>query len=258
MVALVSALRPDSCVVAEFRPSPNHGERKNNAKPDMIVLHYTGMRDADAALKKLCSPGTEVSSHYFVMEDGYIVQCVPEARRAWHAGASAWQSETDLNSCSIGIEIVNPGHDQGYPDFPKRQIAAVSALCRSIFTRYRIPPDRVLGHSDIAPARKQDPGEKFPWRLLYESGIGLWVPPPPITQGGQSFALGENDPAVGEIQILLARYGYAVPTSGYFDGATREVVTAFQRHFRPARIDGIADTSTVVTLKALVAARGAL
>jgi N-acetylmuramoyl-L-alanine amidase len=224
----------------------------------MIVLHYTGMRDADAALRKLCSPGTEVSSHYFVMEDGYIVQCVPEVRRAWHAGTSSWEGESDINSCSIGIEIVNPGHDLGYPDFPKRQIAAVSALCRSIFTRYRVPPHRVLGHSDIAPARKRDPGEKFPWRLLSESGIGLWVPPAPITQGGRSFASGDNDPAIGEIQLLLSRYGYGVPTSGHFDGETSDVIAAFQRHFRPARVDGIADTSTILTIKALLAARGAL
>ena len=257
MVALVSALRPDSCVVAEFRPSPNHGERKNDAKPDMIVLHYTGMRDAEAALEKLCAPGSEVSAHYFVRQDGHIVQCVSEARRAWHAGAASWGGESDLNSCSIGIEIVNPGHDHGYPDFPKRQIAAVSALCRSIFTRYRIPPDRVLGHSDIAPARKQDPGEKFPWRRLYESGIGLWVPPAPISQSGRSLALGENDPAIAEMQGLLAKYGYDIPSSGSYDGTTREVVAAFQRHFRPAQVDGAADTSTIVTLKALVAARNA-
>ena len=124
--------------------------------------------------------------------------------------------------------------------------------------RGKDPPHRVLGHSDIAPARKRDPGEKFPWRLLYESGIGLWVPPAPITQGGHSFALGDNDPAIGEIQMLLARYGYGIPTSGYFDGETRDVIAAFQRHFRPTNIDGIADTSTVVTLKALLAARGAL
>jgi N-acetylmuramoyl-L-alanine amidase len=257
MVALVSAMRPDSCVVAEVRPSPNHGERKLGAKPDMIVLHYTGMRDTEAALAKLCSPGTEVSTHYAVMEDGYIVQCVPEARRAWHAGAAAWQGETDINSCSIGIEIANPGHSHGYPDFPRRQIAAVTALCRSIFTRYRIPAWRVLGHSDVAPSRKQDPGEKFPWRLLHDSGIGLWVKPAPVVQGGPLFVLGESDPAIAEIQLLLGKYGYDIPACGNFDGPTRDVITAFQRHFRPARVDGVADSSTIVTIKALLAARDA-
>jgi N-acetylmuramoyl-L-alanine amidase len=258
MVTLVSALRPDSCVVAEVRPPPNHGERKLNAKPDMIVLHYTGMRDTEAALVKLCSAGSEVSTHYVVMEDGYIVQCVPEARRAWHAGAAVWEGESDINSCSIGIEIANPGHSHGYPDFPKRQIAAVTALCRSIFTRYRIPAWRVLGHSDVAPARKQDPGEKFPWRVLCDSGIGLWVRPAPIVPGGPVFVLGESDPAIADMQALLGQYGYNVPTAGDFDGATRDVIAAFQRHFRPAQVDGIADTSTIATIKAVLAARNAL
>jgi N-acetylmuramoyl-L-alanine amidase len=258
MVTLVSALRPDSCVVAEVRPSPNHGERKLNAKPDMIVLHYTGMRDTEAALVKLCSAGSEVSTHYVVMEDGYIVQCVPEARRAWHAGAAVWEGESDINSCSIGIEIANPGHSHGYPDFPKRQIAAVTALCRSVFTRYRIPAWRVLGHSDVAPARKQDPGEKFPWRVLCDSGIGLWVRPAPIVPGGPVFVLGESDPAIADMQALLGQYGYNVPTAGEFDGATRDVIAAFQRHFRPAQVDGIADTSTIATIKAVLAARNAL
>jgi N-acetylmuramoyl-L-alanine amidase len=257
MAALISAMRPDSSVVAEVRASPNHGARKQDAKPDMIVLHYTGMPDADAALAKLCSAASEVSTHYLVMNDGHIVQCVPEARRAWHAGAASWDADTDINSCSIGIEIANPGHDHGYPDFPKRQTAAVTALCRSILTRYRIPPQRVLGHSDVAPTRKKDPGEKFPWRLLHGSGIGLWVKPAPIVPGGSIFVLGENDPAILEMQQSLGKYGYAVPTSGNFDATTRDVVAAFQRHFRPAQVDGIADTSTVATIKAVLAARDA-
>jgi N-acetylmuramoyl-L-alanine amidase len=165
MVLLVSEFHPDSLVVAEVRASPNHGERKGGIKPNMIVLHYTGMRDAKLAVDHLCSPMSEVSAHYVVMENGHVVQLVPESRRAWHAGQSHWAGETDINSCSIGIEIVNPGHDFGYPDFARRQIATVIALCRGIFTRHRIPADRVLAHSDVAPARKKDPGEKFPWRL---------------------------------------------------------------------------------------------
>ena len=205
MVLLVSAFRPDSCVVAEVKASPNHGERKGGAKPDMIVLHYTGMRDSKLALEHLCSPLSEVSAHYVVMEGGHIVQCVPESRRAWHAGASSWDGETDINSCSIGIEIANPGHDYGYPDFPRRQIAAAIALCRSIFTRHRIRADRVLAHSDIAPSRKKDPGEKFPWRLLHDSGIGLWVKPAPITAAGSRiFVLGDHDPEVETLQISLS------------------------------------------------------
>ena len=256
MVTLASELRPDSCVVAEVRPSPNHGERKGHAAPDMIVLHYTGMSDNQAAVHLLCNPSSEVSAHYVVLQDGHIVQLVAESRRAWHAGTSAWAGETDVNSCSIGIEIANPGHDHGYPPFPKRQIAAVITLCRSIFTRHSIPPDRILGHSDVAPARKQDPGEKFPWKLLAESGVGVWVKPIPITPG-PIFALGETHPLVEETQRLLARYGYAVTATGYLDGTTRDAVAAFQRHFRPERIDGVIDTSTVATLKALIAARDA-
>jgi N-acetylmuramoyl-L-alanine amidase len=256
MVMLVSELRPDSSVVAEVRPSPNHNERKGGP-PDMILLHYTGMRGNEDAIRHLCAPMAEVSSHYVVLENGFIVQLVAESRRAWHAGVSSWAGETDINSRSIGIEIANPGHDHGYPDFPKRQVAAVTALCRSILTRHQIPIDRVLAHSDVAPARKQDPGEKFPWKTLADSGVGLWIKPAPITQGGPIFALGETDPAVEETQRLLGRYGYGVTPSGYLDGTTRDAVAAFQRHFRPLRIDGVIDVSTVTTLKALLAARDA-
>jgi N-acetylmuramoyl-L-alanine amidase len=255
MVALVSELRPDSSVVAEVRPSPNHSERKNSVAPDMIVLHYTGMRDNEAAIRQLCAPAAEVSAHYVVLQDGYILQLVAESRRAWHAGVSSWAGETDINSCSIGIEIANPGHDHSYPDFPKRQIAAVTALCRSIMTRHRITPDRVLAHSDIAPTRKQDPGEKFPWKVLAGSGIGLWVKPARLEPNGPIFVLGETNPAIEELQRLLAKYGYGVNPTGYLDGTTRDAVAAFQRHFRPERVDGVVDGSTIVTMKALLAAR---
>lgn len=258
MVLFVSEFRPDSCVVAEVKASPNHGERRLGSKVDMLVLHYTGMPRTRDAIERLCSPASEVSAHYVVLEDGHIIQLVPEARRAWHAGRAAWADEADINSCSIGIEIANPGHDYGYPPFPPRQIAATIALCRSVMTRHRIPPYRVLGHSDVAPARKQDPGEKFPWRLLWDSGIGLWVKPARIEDNGKIFVLGESSPMVSEIQTLLRRYGYAVTETGYFDGTTRDAIAAFQRHFRPARVDGIADVSTLETLRALIAARDAV
>jgi N-acetylmuramoyl-L-alanine amidase len=177
---------------------------------------------------------------------------VSESRRAWHAGVSSWAGESDINSRSIGIEIANPGHEHGYPEFPRRQVAAVTALCRSILTRHDITADRVLAHSDIAPARKVDPGEKFPWKLLADSGIGVWVKPIPPIQGGPVYVLGETDPAIEEIQRLLARYGYSVAANGYLDGTTRDAVAAFQRHFRPIRVDGVVDTSTTATLKALI------
>ena len=257
MALLVSELRPDSCVVAEVRPSPNHNERQGGALPDTIVLHYTGMRDNEAAIRQLCNPASEVSAHYVVLQDGYIVQLVAESRRAWHAGVSSWAGRNDINSCSIGIEIANAGHEHGYPEFPRRQIAAVTALCRSILTRHQIAPDRVLAHSDVAPARKQDPGEKFPWKLLAGSGIGLWVNPAPITQTAPIYVLGETNPAIEEIQRLLARYGYNVTPTGYLDGNSRDAVAAFQRHFRPIRVDGVVDVSTTATLKALLAHRDA-
>lgn len=247
---------PESSVVAEVIISPNHGERRGGQRPDMILLHYTGMPQAEAALERLTSPSSEVSAHYFVFEDGRIVQMVQESRRAWHAGKSLWAGDTDINSCSIGIEIANPGHDFGYADFPKRQIAAVTALCRSIQTRNTIPPERVLAHSDVAPSRKQDPGEKFPWRTLYESGVGQWVKPAPIMSFGQSLSIGDRGEAVANLQETLADYGYGIPTGGEYDSATRDVVIAFQRHFRPERTDGVADASTRSTLQELLASRG--
>ena len=244
------------CVVAEVDPSPNFGDRKDDRRPDMILLHYTGMRYADAALELLKAPGSEVSCHYFVHEDGRIVQLVQESRRAWHAGKSSWAGETDINSRSIGIEIVNPGHDHGYPPFPKRQIAAVTALCRSILTRHPIQPTRVLAHSDVAPARKQDPGEKFPWRTLYDSGVGHWVKSAPIMDFGQTLRPGDRSNAVATMQKLLAEYGYGIEVNSEYDVATRDVVAAFQRHFRPERVDGTFDASSRSTLQELLAGRG--
>jgi N-acetylmuramoyl-L-alanine amidase len=252
----VVAFTPDSCVVAEVLGSPNHNERKDGRRPDMIVLHYTGMRDADAALERLNKPKGEVSAHYFVFEDGRIVQLVPESRRAWHAGAGSWAGESDINSCSIGIEIANPGHEFGYRDFPSRQIAAVTALCRSIQTRHSIVATRVLGHADIAPGRKQDPGERFPWRTLFDSGVGHWVKPAPITTDGMRLSLGDHGEAVEALQSALQDYGYGVEVNGNYDSDMHDVVAAFQRHFRQERVDGVVDESTRATLQELLAQRG--
>lgn len=243
----------DSPLVTKIVPSPNQGERKEGRRPDMIVLHYTGMQDGVSALQQLTNPMAEVSSHYLIWEDGRIFQLVPESARAWHAGRGQWGRDTDINSCSIGIEIVNGGHDYGLPDFPAEQIDAVIALCRDIGTRWSIPPHRILAHSDTAPARKADPGEKFPWARLADDGIGHFVLPAPLTDG-LSFARGAEGPPVQALQAMLSLYGYALPVTGVFDEATEQTVTAFQRHFRPARIDGIADLSTIQTLRNLIAA----
>ena len=245
---------------ADFKParvvaSPNHNERKSAI--DMIVLHYTGMRSGEEALARLTDPASHVSSHYLVDEDGRVDQLVPEAQRAWHAGLSSWKGVTDINSCSIGIEIVNPGHDYGYRDFPAAQIDAVIALCRNVVASRKIPAARVLAHSDVAPARKQDPGERFPWDRLAAAGVGRWVEPSPLKEG-TTLKPDDRGQHVADLQRALARFGYAADITHLYDTPTAEIVTAFQRHFRPARVDGIADRSTVATLQRLLTASSAI
>ena len=254
----MSVFQPDSFIVASVAPSSNFDERKDGRPPDMILLHYTGMKTGDEALQRLTTQASKVSSHYVVFEDGRIIQCVPEERRAWHAGESSWAGETDINSRSIGIEIVNPGHEFGYSDFPLRQIAAVISLCKSIITRRGpISADRILAHSDVAPSRKQDPGEKFPWGLLSESGVGHWVRAAPLDLEGSGIRPDARGEQVTRLQRTLRSYGYGIAETGTYDDATRDVVTAFQRHFRQARVDGVADPSTLLTLRALIETRPA-
>ncbi|WP_137130232.1 N-acetylmuramoyl-L-alanine amidase [Rhizobium sp. FY34] len=239
-------------VGARVEPSPNHGERVDGVAPDMLILHYTGMPDHGQALSWLKNVESQVSSHYFVWPDGRVVQMVPEARRAWHAGKSSWAGETDINSRSIGIEIANAGHPGGLPEFPDEQIEAVIALCRDCMARWSIPTERVLGHSDVAPKRKVDPGEKFPWKRLHDNGVGHLVEPGAI-RGGRYFQRGESGQPIEALQGMLALYGYGVEITGEFCERTEGVVEAFQRHFRPALVDGIADMSTIETLHRLLA-----
>src|SRR6201986_5491433 len=250
--AHMKTFTPDSSIASDVIPSANYGDRNKGRVADMVCCHYTGMRHAEGAIARLCSAGTDVSAHYIVLEDGRIVQSVPESKRAWHAGEAFWAGEEDINSCSIGIEIINRGHDWGYPEYPLRQIAAVIALCRGIMLRRNVPSHRVLGHSDVAPTRQKDPGEKFPWHSMANSGVGHWVQPAPIVRG-ETIKLGTISDDVRNLQVALARYGYGIADNGKYDAATMEVVTAFQRHFRPARVDGIADHSTLNTLQALLA-----
>jgi len=237
---------------AEVRVSPNFGPRRDTPRPDMIVLHYTGMATGSAAEAWLCDPASEVSSHYLVHENGHIVQMVREGDRAWHAGKSSWFGRSDINSCSVGIEIANPGHSLGYPGFPRRQIDAVIALCAGIVGRHSIAAERVLAHSDVAPGRKIDPGEKFPWRALFDAGVGHLVPAAPVRQGA-ALKAGDIGADVEALQSMLALYGYGVEISGIFDRQTEIVVEAFQRHFRPRKVDGVADGSTARTLQRLLA-----
>jgi N-acetylmuramoyl-L-alanine amidase len=241
----------DSALVARFVASPNYGARRGYSRPNCLILHYTGMPTGAAALKVLTDPASEVSAHYLVWEDGAVDQLVAESRRAWHAGKGSWKGESDLNSASIGIEIVNPGHDGGLPPFPDRQIEATIALVRDIGARWAIAPERVLAHSDIAPSRKRDPGEVFPWGALWRNGVGHWTEPAPL-KGRLLFAHEEEGAPVRALQAMLALYGYGVEITGVYDRQTRQVVAAFQRHFRPELVDGEADASTIATLKALI------
>jgi len=242
---------PDSPLAGRFLASPNFGERRGRGRADCLILHYTGMATGEAALDLLVDPASEVSAHYLVWEDGRIDQLVAESARAWHAGKAFWKGESDLNSISIGIEIVNKGHDGGSPPYPDRQIAATIALACDLLSRWRIPAERVLAHSDVAPARKRDPGEVFPWERLWRGGVGHWVVPVALS-GGALFAHQEEGPPVRALQAMLALYGYGLELTGVYDRHTRAVVAAFQRHFRPSLVDGEADASTAATLKALI------
>lgn len=243
----------DSPLVTLVCPSSNFEPRKDGRAPDLLLLHYTGMESADGALAWLTAPESKVSCHYFVDEEGRITQMVNEEMRAWHAGASYWDGDEDINSCSIGIEIHNPGHEFGYPDFPEAQMVAVEALCEDIVQRHRIPPQRVLAHSDVAPGRKADPGEKFDWQRLANAGIGLWVEPEPV-EVETGLATGDEGEDVARLQKYLIQLGYGLSDSGSFCDATESVVRAFQRHWRQFRVDGCADQSTRKTLIRLLAA----
>ncbi len=249
---MTETFKPDTTLPARVVASPNHGERVGVERPTLIILHYTGMQDAAEALARLCSPASEVSAHYMICEDGDIVQSVPEARRAWHAGASAWAGATDINSRSIGIEIANPGHEHGYVSFPDAQIKSVIALCRDIMFRNRILPQHVLAHSDVAPTRKMDPGEKFPWHRLHDEGIGDWAQPSLTRAAPKKITPTSRPERIIALQNDLASYGYDIRANGRYDEQTSAVVRAFQRHFRPALVDGIADAGTQAMLAALL------
>jgi N-acetylmuramoyl-L-alanine amidase len=214
--------------------SPNQDARPEGTSIDMLVLHYTGMKTADGALARLCDPAAKVSAHYTIDRDGHVYAHVAEPRRAWHAGISFWAGARDINSRSIGIELINPGHEFGYVPFAQAQIAALIELGQAIMRRHAIVPSRVLGHSDIAPMRKMDPGELFPWQYLSGYGIGVW----PLPSSGDSAAAD------------LARYGYDP------DAAPDKAIGAFQRHFRPEKVDGAWDSQCGVLLAGLLAQTG--
>ncbi len=215
-------------------PSPNHDARPDGAPVDTLILHYTGMRSGAEAIARLRDPAARVSSHYVVEEDGAVFRLVPEERRAWHAGVSQWRGHNLLNGRSVGIEIVNPGHEFGYRPFPALQMAAVCDLCLAILARHPIPPRNVVGHSDVAPDRKEDPGELFDWEGLAANGVGLW----PAAEGATN----------GDPLALLGAIGYRT------DLPLPVLLRAFQRHWRPALVNGAADVGTLARLNAVAAA----
>jgi N-acetylmuramoyl-L-alanine amidase len=224
-------------------PSPNQDDRPADTPIDMLILHYTGMPTAQAAIDRLRDPRSGMSAHYVVDEDGSVLRLVPEARRAFHAGVSYWRGHTALNGRSIGVEIVNPGHAWGYRDFPVLQLAVVCDLCLDILSRHDIPARNVVAHSDVAPDRKQDPGERFGWRSLAENGVGMW----PATIAAPS-GPGLVASTVLHVRAALREIGYQVVAEGDLDGALATVLRAFQRHWRPEAITGEADAGTLVRL----------
>jgi N-acetylmuramoyl-L-alanine amidase len=256
------------------RPTPNFDSR-DGGRIDLVVLHYTGMQDAETALRRLCDPAPvagaypgpwqapdidpatplgRASAHYVVSEQGEVWRLVDETQRAWHAGKSLWEGRDDTNARSIGIEIVNGGHDFGLPPFPDAQIEAVIGLARDILARHDLQPHRVVGHSDVAPARKQDPGERFPWRRLAAAGVSIW----PEAGGGDTVVLkpGAHGEAVHDLHAALAEFGYgapedASPYAAMFGPETEAIVRAFQRRFEPHRIDGLVRKGTLRALEAL-------
>jgi N-acetylmuramoyl-L-alanine amidase len=229
-------------------PSPNQDDRPDGMPIGTLILHYTGMQSAQAAVDRLRDPDARVSSHYVVDEDGAVLRLVPEARRAFHAGISYWRGNIELNARSIGIEIVNPGHEWGYRDFPVLQLSAVCDLCLAILSRHPIPQRNVVAHSDVAPDRKEDPGEKFDWEGLARNGVGLW----PFDVPDFGMAPGPNDAAdLRDLRHALSTIGYRVAPDGPMDPALGTVLRAFQRHWRQEAVTGQADQGTVARVRAV-------
>ena len=213
-------------------PSPHFNERQSPI--DMLVIHYTDKPSVKAAMAWLMHPDSRVSAHHLIDEEGLVYQLVDEEKRAWHAGESFWQGITDINSCSIGIELSNPGHNHGYLPFPEAQIEALLTLSQDIRTRWTIPATRILAHSDVAPQRKQDPGHLFPWEQLAGEGLGLW-PSPLVSENPLDLMEG------------LAQVGYDIRSPLH-------ATLAFQRHFQPHKVDGIPDQETFSLLQGLLKA----
>ena len=227
--------------------SPNWNERPSGVSIDMVILHYTGMKTGEEALQRLCDPDAAVSSHYLIEEDGEIFQLVAEEKRAWHAGVSHWQGRENINHNSIGVELVNPGHEFGYRAFPPAQIDSLLALLVGVKARHKIPTGGFLGHSDIAPGRKVDPGHLFPWRQLAAEGFGVFSDRI-ASDTAVRLRLDDTGPLVNKVNKQLAIVGYRGCDNVTFGQGTAHVLKAFQAHWRPEEINGVLDEGTAIVL----------
>lgn len=234
------------------RPSPNHDSRQG-VPVEALVLHFTGMRTAEEALERLTDPASKVSAHYTIDEDGTVYRHVDEAQRAWHAGVSHWRGRDGVNAFSVGIELVNPGTEFGYRAFPKSQMVTLAELAQGILSRHAILPRNVIGHSDVAPTRKDDPGHLFDWPWLAQQGIGVWPEFPYRSISNINLLKqGDSGERVASLQRRLAEYGYGVPQTGEFCAVTKACATAFQLHFRPQDYSGVWDTDADARLDELL------
>ena len=224
------------------RPSPNFSKRPPGFDVDLLLFHYTGMESCEAAIERLCDPESKVSAHYVIDEDGTVYSLVPEDATAWHAGVSCWEGKIGMNQRSIGIELVNPGHDHGYRPFPEAQMVAAIELAKGILERHPIPPRQVLAHGDVAPMRRQDPGELFDWKRLADEGIGLWP---------KKMDVEPIKGAIRDIQVALRTIGYCIPVDGEDTPIYRAMLETFQRHWHPKSVNGKADKGTRTMLAAV-------
>jgi N-acetylmuramoyl-L-alanine amidase len=229
--------------------SPNFDTRHGQAV-DMLVLHYTDMRSTDEAVARLCDAEAKVSAHYVVSEKGDVIALVDEKERAWHAGEAFWRGMSNINARSIGIEMANPGHTNGYVHFPEAQMQSVIALCKEIMVRHEIPARNIVGHSDVAFLRKMDPGELFNWSRLARAGVGLF-PFHAKPMVGSEQVRGDNGKKVIRLQTALSNWGYGLKLDGDYGVKTEQCVIAFQRHYRPDNIDGAWDDECAGLLAAL-------
>lgn len=245
--------RPFPC---EEKPSPNFNERPEGLI-NLLVMHYTGMVSGAAALQRMCDPKAQVSAHYMVEENGEIFQLVADEKRAWHAGISCWRGRAALNDSSIGIEIVNPGHEFGYTEFPDKQMESVLELSQYLVEKYKIEPRNVVGHSDIAPLRKEDPGELFDWKGLAWEGVGLWPEVKKVKNPSEMLLCpGDEDVGVARMQKMLSEYGYHIRVDGYYGSKTEQIIKAFKRHFVPEYLNVVWDNIAEAKLKRLLQLTG--